>query len=78
MVRFIYPPKTSLFTLSPVIIFVGGRFVSPVCVVVIVCYPTAVTWILSRKKGKLICNFILIIFILSKYSCRIMPEKSYM
>jgi len=53
-------------------------FISPVRVVVIVCCLTGVTWILNRKKGKIICNCILVVLILSKYRCRIMPEKSYM
>lgn len=53
MIRFICPPVTSPF--SPGIIFVWGCFISSVCLVVTVCCPTAVTWILSRKKGKLFC-----------------------
>lgn len=50
MVRFFYLPVASLFSLSPEIVFLGGCFISPVCVGVIVVYPTAVTWILSRNK----------------------------
>lgn len=52
MIRFVCPPVT--FPFSPGIIFVWGCFISIVCLVVTVCCPTAVTWILSRKKGKLI------------------------
>lgn len=57
MVRFIYPPVASVLSLSSVIIFVGGCFINPMCVVVIECYPTAVTWILSRKKEKINLKF---------------------
>lgn len=57
MVRFFYLPVASLFSLSPEIIFLGGCFISPVSVVVIVVYSTSVDLDSKQEKKKINLKF---------------------